>query len=231
MMKKDEKKREIFDRIRSAFERKQLFLKLIEEGGELLCKGDTDALFHFKPSDVDENEGIIGIRTAIEGTSFPSDNIVANFRVGEDRYFMLTSFIQIGKKEMLLFSDQLFKLQRRAHNRVDFDDKIENTFQVIKFNNKKVFFDAKGLDISAGGARVAVAIADAHLAEGDRLAISCHIKNKWRFEIEGEIRHIYTKENIQIFGLQFDVSNIALANKIQMMMLDLQRWVVLNINK
>lgn len=225
------KKRDIFDKIRSNFERKQLFEKLIQETGQLVCKGSGDSLFHFTPFEMKGIEGLYGLRVDVEGKVSNTDTIVANFRVGEDRYFMQTSLLTVGDREMVLIPDELFKLQRRIHNRVELDDKINRKINIIERNMKSVFVDADCLDISAGGARVVIYGDLLKVAANDRLRMNFHIKNKWSFEASGIVKHLVILDGNQVFGFEFDTSNKALANKLTMMMLELQRWYVLNVGK
>lgn len=225
------KKKEIFDKIRSNFERKQIFEKLIQESGHLVCKGDGDSLFQFTPLEMKGIEGLYGIRVDVEGKTDLSDAILANFRVGEDRYFMQTSMLLVGDRELLLIPNELFKLQRRIHNRVELDDRINRTINIVEHNLKSVFGDANCLDISAGGARVVIYGDVLKVASGDRLRLNFHIKNKWNFEVSGVVKHLTIEHGNQIFGFEFDVGNKALASKLTMMMLELQRWFVLNVSK
>jgi len=225
------RKREMFQKIRSNFERKQLFEQLIAEKGELTCKGDSDSLFRFRAVEIKGLEGVFVEKSEVEGKVPISGNIVANFRVGEDRFFMQTSFLVAGHRELMLIPAEVYKLQRRAHNRVDLDPRIERKVIIIEHNHKSAFCDVDCLDLSAGGARIVIHGDLIQVSQGDNLRMSFQIKNKWSFEVSGVVRHLVKQEDAQVFGFEFDTANKGLINKLTMMMLELQRWVVLNVNK
>jgi hypothetical protein len=222
------KKKEMFEKIRSQIERRQILQKMIAEKGEFLCKGEGETLFRFIPESLTDSEEVLGTRFNVEGQVNSGEEVVANFAVGEDRYFMQSSYLA-GSKDLLVIPKELFKLQRRAHTRVDIPEKISRAVNITKINGKAVFLDAECLDISAGGARLLFYGDMATFKGGDKIHSHFHLKNKWNFEVSSLVKHVSPEGDKQILGIEFDTGNKGLFNKLQMMMLELQRWTALNL--
>lgn len=222
------KSKEAFEKVKSALERKNIFNRLASQGGELICKGTGDCLFTFLVEEYNESQGLYGTLIEINEKPQLGDSIVANFQLGSDRYFMQSTLVKTGQKNLLMLPDSLYLLQRRAHNRVDLPSDVGRGINIIGHNGKVLFLNAECLDISAGGARVLFYGDMASFKVTDHLKLAFHIKNKWRFETEATVRHIRMDHGAQVLGCQFDVTNKGLANKLQMMMLELQRWAVLS---
>ncbi|GIL17436.1 MAG: hypothetical protein BroJett040_11870 [Oligoflexia bacterium] len=222
------KKKESFEKIKSAIEKKNIFNQLAASCGELICKGSSESLFSFRIDSFVEGQGLSGTVATTGEAPKLGDAIVCNFQIGFDRYFMQSTLVRMGDKYMIVIPEGLFLLQRRAHNRVDLPESVGRSINIIGHNGKVLFLNAECMDISAGGARVIFYGDMATFHVGDHLKLAFHIKNKWRFEAEASVRHIRQEHGYQVLGCQFDVTDKGLSNKLQMMMLELQRWAVLS---
>ena len=223
------KKKEAFDKIRSNHVRKQILTDFAAVKGEILCKGDGEALFNFRVSGLSEQLNIEGQIVGLsDGSALKAgDAVIGNFSLNDDKYFMNSSFLQVGQSAVMAFPEQIYLLQRRATNRVDLPEDMVRSVNLIQINGKATFLDAICEDISVGGARLQFKVSTVTLKSGDQLTMVFRIKDKWTFEVKGVIKHLVLKDGAQVFGVEFDQTNKSIANKLQSMTLELQRWAVL----
>jgi hypothetical protein len=222
--------KEAFDKIRSNLEKKRILSQLAVEKGEVICKGDGESLFGFIPMGFVESEGLQGKMMRISDlVPRVGEIIIANFTVGHDRYFMRSQYGQIAATDILRVPDELFLLQRRAHSRVVLPNSAsERGVNIIKHNGKVIFAPAVVHDVSAGGCRIVIDSKKPMFSAGDKITAVLHINEKWRVETHGEIRHCTGSDKDQNFGVQFSKLDALNNQKLQMMMLELQRLSILH---
>lgn len=221
------KGKEPFEKIRSNIDKRRVLGLLMKEKTEIVCKGDGEALFGFAVEDYNEREGLLGRLINISGEPpQKGEAIIANFAVAEEKYFMQSEYDTRAGVHILRPPEAIYLLQRRAHSRVNLPEGTERGVNIIKHNGKVSFIRAELLDVSAGGCRILCAGIGPRFAAGDTLTAVMHIKDKWRFEVEGQIRHCIPGDANLIFGVQFINLNNTISQKIMMMMLELQRWAV-----
>jgi c-di-GMP-binding flagellar brake protein YcgR len=219
-------KKEIFSQISNINERVRVLKSAVNEMIAFVCKGNgineqEDSLFYFQPDTVSKNGILKGRIILIEGVPTEGE-VIANFGVNKEKYFYRSKLSIKNNIPFVLTSEQMFKLQRRAHFRMGLASASEKSIIIIGLNGKKVFVDAECMDFSVGGARMLLPKSALKIKIGDRISPVLRINGK-RFETEAEVRHIKEdKENV-IVGIKFSVSDQVLLNRLQVLSLEFQR--------
>jgi hypothetical protein len=228
---KDEKK-EMFSQVSTLSGRNEVLKYAVNEKVAFMCKGagkndQEDSLFYFMPDAVSNNGNLKGQIKLIEGEPSAGE-VVANFGANGEKYFYRSKLSIVNAIPFILASDQLFKLQRRAHFRVELSSAAEKSIIIIGINGKKVFIDAECLDFSAGGARMMLLKSALNVKVGDKIIPVLRINGK-RFETEAEIRHLKEENENIIAGLKFAESDQELLNRLQVLSLEFQRNITLGL--
>jgi hypothetical protein len=85
------------------------------------------------------------------------------------------------------------------------------------------------LDISIGGASLSVPKVESDkigFKKGDILNVVFNIKERWKLELPGEIRHLSAQEDSVNMGYQFDLSDTKNMNRMNIMMMSLLKGVI-----
>jgi|GEM_PF-6560282 len=228
------KKREIFDKIKSAVKRAQIFRQIPVKVKTLVFKGDGDGVGNFIPYRYSEGEGLVGSLAAGDYVPKSGESVIVNFTLDNDKFFFQTKIEFVEGRVILKSADLLYQLQRRAHMRIDLSEDVERSVNVLQQNNRTIFVDGYCLDLSAGGAKLMFTNGQIKLTPSDLLRVSFHLRNKWKFEATGLVRFCQETPNlqdmgapiVQTCGFQFDLTNRTLVSKLNMIMLEMQRWAV-----
>lgn len=213
---------------------------LLKENSEMLCKGSDESLFHLKPLMVVEDKELQGLITPIEKAPTDDIDVMGNFAVGSDRFF-LTAPMRVEKDEgSLPLTCEIFKLNRRATVRLHIQPDYGMYMAITEFQGKKLYSVAQIADVSAGGARIFFSKNDPNVQAsntkkleirvGDKLKGVLHFVNNKTVEVEAEARHIqqavYMGEIVDHIGLEFVGLQGAVKNRVISLTMDLQKKMV-----
>lgn len=230
-----------FEKVRSLVERRKLFESLLQEQSEILCKGEDDSLFHFKPTVLAGDSVMEGWFSAIEKNPVADTQILGNFTVGSEKYFFHAPLKVSGDEGSFEVSCDVFKLQRRASLRLQIPASFGMYLAITEFQGKNIYTIAQIADISAGGARIF--FSDAHstttasgtskdpgLRAGDQFKCVLRTNSKRNLDLSAIVKHsqksVYHEEIIEQFGIEFTDLTPLLQNRLLGMTMDLQQRLV-----
>lgn len=220
------KEKSPFEKIKSVAESRRIYERLVRAGQDFYCKGDG-GLFAFRGERFDPEAGIEGRIVLFEDTNLKSESVVINFSVDDERYYTTCDFAPSGTSGILKPSGTLYRLERRAHYRVDLPSTIERACNIINQDGRSVFVTSTVLDISQGGVRLQTPHGKLKdVKSGARLRCALHIRGKWKFELLGQVMHVRKVDQFDVFGIQFQNLSDGMSRKLLSMMLELQREVL-----
>lgn len=219
------KDKDIFKKIRPQ-EKKIIIEALIHDSIEMLAKGKSDSVFHFKAVKFgpDENLQVELIPDSDPVTA--KDLIVVNFTYQNDRYFF-QSYWTTGAEIGTLAIEcgcEFFHLQRRSSPRLELPGSYPGQFNISEFRGQPVFFQCRVLNFGTGGLRLKLEEKGLNVVAGDVFRGFLRIGKKNPFNLTCQIRHSASHPATgQILGVQFvELSSID-QNRLLVIFMDLQR--------
>lgn len=233
-----------FEKIRSLVERRKYFEELIRRKDAVVCKDDRDQLFSFFPTQMMNDSVVRGRCTAIDSMPVKSSQVIANFAIGEEKFFFqgpMTLLASTDEVSIVIDSD-LYKLQRRTHIRFQIEPEIRLHLVITKYHNKAVYIETQVSDISAGGVRIHFSqfpihshpgIATAHnpgLRQGDKFHAVIHPPSGKTLEVVCEVKHQLQSavkgDEMDQYGCEFVELTPLLKNRLLALSMDLQKKIV-----
>lgn len=225
-----------FQKIRSQLDRKKIFESFIESEKDLICKGDGETLLTISGLRFLHEIQIMGQVKFEEGRVSGSLEMIGNFQAGEDKYFFMTKAEVVGHAISFPVYCEIYRLQRRGHQRLNIFGKKEISFRVTEYNQYPVLIHGTVVDFSVGGVR-ALFLEDqsaewkeksAELRVGGLLKGRITFSENKTLDVEAIIRHQTrksepTKSFLGEFGLEFLNLSPSQKNRLQMVTLDLQK--------
>jgi hypothetical protein len=218
---------EIFTKV-SDPERQRLFKDLATNRTQIVCKGESDQIYHFVADrTTPKNELLCTIPFGIPAPLKDND-LVCNFFIGGERYFFRT-LATVEKDLVHLKTDtELFHLQRRQNYRIKIPENYLSKFSISAANGFPVKVSGTLYDLSSGGCRVTVNAALPVLGTGQEITGQVVIGNREPIDFEGTIRHYKMEGSTpqttkQIFGVEFKPLSTFLEGKLFAVTLDLHR--------
>lgn len=223
-------KKEPFEKIKSSRERLELFQKLSQLKMELLCKADEEALFNFKINSVDPKL-VRGRVVSADKAPLKSGPTVMQVAIEQERYFFSCE-LDLGENEASFKWDvPIYKLQRRASFRIPIPSELKFSLNLIQWNGKTIFWDARVVDFSEGGVKCYLLVPDKRLHSGDTLKLAMHAYTGKSLELEAVVRHTQKVNQedtvVEYYGLEFVNLSTGLKSKLVAMSLDLQRRIII----
>lgn len=230
-----------FEKVRSLVERRKLFEALLEEKTEILCKGDDESLFNFRPLVLAGGSVVQGWIVAIEKAPLNDTNILGNFAVGSEKFFFQAPMKVTQTEGSFPVNTSVYRLQRRASVRLQVHPSYNMYLALTEFQGKNIYSIAQISDISAGGARIFFSEFQAPIPAmgtaknpglrlGDQFKCVLHTGNHKNMELWGEVKHVqkasFHDEMIDHYGIEFVNANQSLKNRLVSMTMDLQRRMV-----
>jgi hypothetical protein len=247
------KAKQPFEKIRSLVERRKLVEEVIRQGDELLCKGDGDLLFNVVPKFVEQDiatqkmilKGVLkpadGDAAAFQSLQEESTNkheIVGNFSVGEQRYFLRGQMIILKPWIFIPLECEVYHFQRRSSLRLSLPPEFPFMITILDFNKDNLFNIARVADVSAGGAKIYFSGAkstfgvqdnskDPGLKVGSIFRVIVKPPSGKNIECHCEVKHskeeVIDGEKRMAFGCSFVQLNPSHVARLTAMTLDLQR--------
>lgn len=223
-------------------ERRKLFEALLVEQTEIICKGDDDSLFNFKPIALISDSLLQGYMTAIDTTPQKDTDVVGNFGVGAEKYFFKALFKVMADEAVFHVTCDVYCLQRRASMRLHLDAELGVYLALTEFQSKPIYTIAQISDISAGGARIFFSHVDSPipastkmenpgLREGDRFRCVLHLSDHKTLDLTAEVKHIqqavHRGQIVDQIGVEFVDCSPVMKNRLIAMTMDLQQKMVL----
>jgi c-di-GMP-binding flagellar brake protein YcgR len=226
-----------FEKVRSLAERKKLFETLLQEQTEILCKGEDESLFHFRPSSIVSDSVMHGWMEVIENLPQKDTEVLGNFLVGSERYFFQAQLKVKGDESSFQISSDVFRLQRRSALRLYVNPVHEMYLAITEHQGKAVYSIAQVADVSAGGVRIFFSDIDSLVPAGnskvlplkiqDKLKAVLHLGNKKSIDVVCEIRHtqqaVHRGLVVEHFGVEFVDLTTSQKNRLLAMTMDLQK--------
>lgn len=231
-----------FEKVRSLVERRKLFEALLIEQTEILCKGEDESLFNFKPIALVSDSLLQGYMTAIEKTPQQDLDALGNFSVGVDRYFFKAPFKIMGDEAAFHVACDVFQLQRRATMRLHPHQDLGVYLALTEFQNKPIYTIAQIADISSGGARIffsqvaspipaSTRMENPGLRQGDRFRCVLHLSDNKTLDLMAEVKHIQQAVHlgaiVDHLGVEFVDFTPVVKNRLMAMTMDLQQKMIL----
>ncbi|MES3037550.1 MAG: PilZ domain-containing protein [Bdellovibrionota bacterium] len=212
----------------SVLEKKKIYDDFLKSQGIFLIKAETDEVIQAQVKRIEPKVAICSLNTPLK--EIPKETrVVVNFAVEDERYFIQTEMNLRGEQIFLDITADLFLLQRRKTVRLEIPPQMKAKMAIISYQGKVVYFEARVLDYSAGGARVSYATADPHFRVNEKMKVIFSFEGRQPFEVEGVVRHTFAKGDIpevpQIFGIQFETGKGILQSKLAIVFMDLQREI------
>jgi hypothetical protein len=144
---------ELFSRVKIPSEKKRIFKELIENKAEIVIKCQDDNLHFLSPRKIAENRWIIC--STVSDTDIQDEfGTIANFAIGNERYFFQTP-VQVSDVSVMLDANvELFHLQRRKTMRLILPKELGATCTIINHNHFSVLHECQINDFSKGGIRL-----------------------------------------------------------------------------
>ena len=231
-----------FEKVKSLVERRKLFEALLREGGDILCKGDGEALFHFKPVSISREGLMSGSMLAIEKTLEQTGLVLGNFSVIGERFFFSTEFELMKNGEIkFAVSCEVYQLQRRSSIRLHVQQSLGVYLAITEFQNKAIYVIAQIADLSAGGAKIFFSDLDSPVAAtansknpnfrvGDQFKAILHLGLKRSLEVQVAVKHIqqavHLGQIVDHIGIEFIELTSVLRNRLLAMTMDLQHRMI-----
>ena len=227
-----------FEKVKSLVERRKLFEALLREGSDILCKGEGESLFHFKPANLSREGWMQGSMIAVEKSLEHTGLVLGNFSVSGERYFFSTE-IELMKNgdTQFVVSCEVYQLQRRSSLRLHVQQSHGVYLAITEFQGKAIYVIAQIADLSAGGARIFFSDLDSpvaatvnsknpNLRAGDRFKAILHLGQKRSLEVNVEVKHIqqavHLGQIVEHIGIEFIELTSVLRNRLVAMTMDLQ---------
>lgn len=223
-----ETKKQAFDKIRSAIERRRLFENALQEKSVFLCKfGEDEELVQIAASAF-QDDVLVG-RAEAPIALQNEQSALGNFAVGLDRYFFNGKVDIRGRYVSIPATVEVFKLERRKTLRVSVPPGYALSANVTDINGKAVFQAVQVIDISAGGLRLFFPEnpAGVGLQGGSLLKGVLHLPSTRTLAFDGVIRHVQAVPTGDPagshFGLEFGQCQSHLAQRMTVLTFDIQR--------
>lgn len=228
-----------FEKVRSLVERRKLFETLLNERSDILCKGEDESLFHFKPTVLAGDAVMEGWFSAIEKNPTGNTKVLGNFAVGNEKYFFHAPLKVSGEEGSFEVNCDVFRLQRRASLRLQIPASFGMYIAITEFQGKTMYTVAHIADVSAGGARIffsevyaasAGTSKDPGLRPGDKFKCVLRTSSKRNLDLYAVVKHsqksVFHDEIIEQFGIEFVDLTPLLQNRLLGMTMDLQQRLV-----
>lgn len=232
--------KEPFEKVRSLVERKRLFGELMAKNLEVICKGSDDSLFAFFPQKMLSESLVVGEIKEIEKEPTAGDlEIVGNFSVDDERYFLKGSLKVTAFEGILHVNCDIYKLQRRQSNRVLIPEEMKLIFTLKSLDGHIFFINGKFHDISIGGARIYFPPAEKKKSPkgppgpkaGMRFEGVIHAPSGKSIEVDGDIKHVLkTPEGEEHYGLEIKTDKIVVKNRLMSLVMDIQHKIVIGLS-
>ncbi|MFN7825327.1 MAG: flagellar brake protein [Pseudobdellovibrionaceae bacterium] len=235
-------KKEPFEKIRSLIERRKLFEDLAQIRGEILCKGEDDSLFHFRPEKITSQKNTQGQEichasgrvTPVDRLPESSTGVIGNFSIDQDRFFFMAPMEYDGQEGQFKVDFDIFKLQRRTNFRINVPASVPMYCNIVGVAEESVFHETKVADLSAGGIRLYFEGQGSHLAPGLNVKLSLHPPSGKSLDLTGVVRHVQSvvlnNSIIPQYGIEFQDLTGLQKNRLISMTLELQKRVILGIS-
>ncbi len=228
-----------FEKVRSLVERKKLFIALLAERSEVVCKGEGEELFVFQPTEIVSESLLQGHMTSVDKIPDKDMEIIGNFSVAGEKYFFTSQFkIMPLQGAIFHLSCDVFKLQRRGSLRLHIPSSLGIHLAITEFSGKAIYSVAQIADVSAGGARIffsdlasPVPLANnsktPELRPADKFKAILHLGTKRSLEVKAEVKHVQQAVHlghiVDHIGIEFIESTQALRNRLLAMTMDVQQ--------
>lgn len=150
-----------------------------------------------------------------------------SFVLDGEKYFC-KSVCYVHKEKLTLAEDfEVYQLQRRAHMRVEIEGGVVAIFNILEVEGKKKFVESKVLDVSAGGARLAIPKKDLVLNVGDTFSGALKLSFRNGIQLIATVRSILPskKSDISIVGVQFMYDDPSIETRLFTMVMNLSREI------
>ena len=206
--------------------KKQVLREAAAQECMLSIKSEEDVIVQTPMIWMDQDYSLFCRALSLEDLIRMNGRVTCNFTHENERYFFQTDLEMEGDEVRLNCAEvDLYQLQRRKNTRLFFPENYDAGFNITEYKGKSYFIFAKIKDISAGGCKVIIPKQDPAFVVGSQFSGFLRVGHRKPLPLVAEVRHVLeeTKDNAQVFGVQFVEINSVIENRLLSMMVDIQR--------
>ncbi|WII73597.1 PilZ domain-containing protein [Bdellovibrio sp. 22V] len=209
--------KDIFTLIGREEEKAKLWNDLAQAKGELLCKGQEDAVCKLRVSFYNSKSQTLECVFESPTTLKPQEEYLGHFFLGGEKYYF-QSVTQIHQGKVIVpLPKELYHLQRRQNYRVRIPEGYQAFYNIILVNANPQKIIGQLADLSSQGCKVVYRLDAPLMKTGDQVTGHLVIGKRAPIEIQGVVRHIKVDEGnkvIQTFGIEFTPLPAIIENKL-----------------
>lgn len=214
-----------FSKIKAAAEREKLFEDASHSKITVFCKGLSEKIYPLK---IIKKEGQTLRCAFIKESLHESQKVIIMMNLGEDKFFFSADLIKGAKQSASLeLNEDVYKLQRRSHFRINIPDNLQSHFETIAINGSQQVFKFDIVDVSGGGLRLRTQTRYMMLKKGDTLEGTIKFRNKTNITAALNVRYSRTsrsdKKEFTYIGVMFDPITPQLEHKMSAITMELYR--------
>lgn len=198
--------KDIFTLIGRDEEKIRLWQDLAQAKGELLCKGQEDAICKLRVTAYNSKSQSLECVFESSTTLKPQEEYLGHFFLGGEKYYFQTKAQFHQDRVAVPLPKELYHLQRRQNYRVRIPDSYHAFYNIILVNGVAQKITGQLADLSSQGCRVVYRMDNPLMKIGDQVTGHLIIAKRPPIEIQGIVRHIKVDEGnkvIQTFGIEF----------------------------
>lgn len=191
-------------------------LVLLEQ--DILFKYPGSPVYHTTVFDINRLGHLIARRTLEDVAYFNSlETPLISFGIDQERYFARFKLKVLSQSLLFDSGGDLFILKRRKHRRIRLPETYPARALVKEISGRKVFMEAKIVDMSAKGARLILPLQLPRLKAQTRLRVNVSLGARSTVDVTCLIRHhrglMVKQTDHQVFGVEFVDMDRATENK------------------
>lgn len=216
-------------------DRKRMLQSMGQHRVPLSVKTDDDEIFDVLTTGL-ESDQLLRCQLIL-GSKMPmsDQSVVVNFTFGYERYFFQGFLVVRGEQILVDASGDFYILQRRKAARMIMPPDYPCGFNIIRHQDKAVFYEMKVVDFSSGGLKAYYPYADPGFFTNEKVGGVLHLGKRRPINIECLLRHVQKRTSGpkpgQVIGVQFDNMNRIMELKLLTIFMDVSREVFINYSK
>lgn len=217
---------DIFTLVKDERDKIKLWVDLGKSKGEVLCKGENDAICKVKINFF--NSATTALEGVFDGpvTMKTGEEYLGHFFLGGEKYYFQARAQVAANMIQIPLADEVYHLQRRQNYRVRLPEIYPAYYNIIQVNETAEKIVGRLADLSSQGCRVVYRMDAPLLKMKDKVIGQLVIGQRAPIEIHGIVRHIKLHEGskvTQTFGIEFSPLPTILENKLFAITMELHK--------
>ncbi len=215
----------IFKKVTRA-DKRECLQRAVAQAVPLTAKGSGELVFTLIAEHLMEGDILVCRLAEAPGEEQKSESYLIKFHLAEYSYFaQIQGNWQDGRVYLDCRAD-LFQLQRRKTTRVSLPGDYNAYFNVMEHLGQNVFYEARLLDYSSGGAKIIVTSPRIPFRAGDLFVGTLRLGHRGPTKLRAEVRYVApprTGFDEQILGIMFVKVDMTTEAKLMAFTMDLHR--------